>query len=120
MFVLGMGMLADRYSDNKERGNAMGIALGGLALGVLIGPPFGGFLFQFFGKTAPFLILALLSLLDGCLQMLILVPGVTKTDDEAPSLKVLASDPYIQVCAGAITIANMGIAMLEPALPLHM
>ena len=52
--------------------------------------------------------------------MLILVPGVTKTDDEAPSLKVLASDPYIQVCAGAITIANMGIAMLEPALPLHM
>jgi hypothetical protein len=33
----GMGMLADRYPDDKERGNAMGIALGGLALGVLIG-----------------------------------------------------------------------------------
>jgi hypothetical protein len=32
-----MGMLADRYPDDKERGNAMGIALGGLALGVLIG-----------------------------------------------------------------------------------
>lgn len=32
-----MGMLADRYTDDKERGNAMGIALGGLALGVLIG-----------------------------------------------------------------------------------
>ncbi len=30
-------MLADRYPDDKERGNAMGIALGGLALGVLIG-----------------------------------------------------------------------------------
>ena len=118
--VLGMGMLADRYTDNKERGNAMGIVLSGLALGVLIGPPFGGFLFQFFGKTAPFLILALLAVLDGCLQMLILVPGVTKTDDEAPSLKDLASDLYIQVCAGAITIANIGIAMLEPALPLHM
>ena len=29
-----MGMLADRYTDDKERGNAMGIALGGLALGV--------------------------------------------------------------------------------------
>ena len=35
--VSGMGMLADRYPDDKERGNAMGIALGGLALGVLIG-----------------------------------------------------------------------------------
>ena len=30
-----MGMLADRYPDDKERGNAMGIALGGLAMGVL-------------------------------------------------------------------------------------
>jgi len=56
--VSGMGMLADRYTDDKERGNAMGIALGGLALGVLIGPPFGGFMYQFVGKTAPFLILA--------------------------------------------------------------
>jgi hypothetical protein len=28
-------MLADRYPDDEERGNAMGIALGGLAMGVL-------------------------------------------------------------------------------------
>lgn len=28
-------MLADRYPDDRERGNAMAIALGGLALGVL-------------------------------------------------------------------------------------
>lgn len=28
-------MLADRYPDDQERGNAMGIALGGLAMGVL-------------------------------------------------------------------------------------
>ena len=41
----GMGMLAERYPDDKERGNAMGIALGGLALGVLIGPPFGGVMY---------------------------------------------------------------------------
>ena len=33
----GMGMLAERYPDDKERGNAMGLALGGLALGVVIG-----------------------------------------------------------------------------------
>ena len=59
-------MLADRYPDDRERGNAMGIALGGLALGVLVGPPFGGVMYQFVGKEAPFLILAALALLDGC------------------------------------------------------
>ena len=37
IYLLGMGMLAERYPDDKERGNAMGVALGGLALGVLIG-----------------------------------------------------------------------------------
>ena len=58
-------MLADRYPDDKERGNAMGIALGGLALGVLIGPPFGGFMYQFVGKSAPFIVLAFLALFDG-------------------------------------------------------
>lgn len=31
----GMGMLASVYTDDEERGNAMGIALGGLAMGVL-------------------------------------------------------------------------------------
>jgi DHA1 family solute carrier family 18 vesicular amine transporter 1/2 len=35
--TLGMGMLAASYPNDEERGNAMGIALGGLALGVLIG-----------------------------------------------------------------------------------
>lgn len=64
--MTGMGMLAEHFPDDKERGNAMGIALGGLALGVLIGPPFGGVMYQFVGKTAPFLILACLALGDGC------------------------------------------------------
>ena len=59
-------MLADRYPDDKERGNAMGLALGGLALGVLIGPPFGGFTYEFVGKSSPFIVLALLALLHGC------------------------------------------------------
>lgn len=61
-----MGMIAERYPEDRERGNAMGIALGGLAMGVLIGPPFGGVLYDFVGKSVPFVILALLALFDGC------------------------------------------------------
>lgn len=36
-----LGMIAEKFPDDKERGNAMALALGGLALGVLVGPPFG-------------------------------------------------------------------------------
>ena len=58
-------MLAQAYPDDQERGSAMGIALGGLALGVLVGPPFGGILYAISGKELPFMILALLALFDG-------------------------------------------------------
>jgi len=118
--VSGMGMLAASYPNDEERGNAMGIALGGLALGVLIGPPFGGIMYQFVGKTAPFLILACLALGDGLLQLLVLQPAIAKQEEQPPSVKELLMDPYILVAAGAITFANMGIGMLEPTLPIWM
>lgn len=98
----------------------MGIALGGLALGVLIGPPFGGIMYEFVGKSAPFLILSALALGDGVLQLFMLQPSIVHQDSDPPSLKALVCDPYILIAAGAITFANMGIAMLEPSLPIWM
>ncbi|KAE9555950.1 hypothetical protein FO519_000806 [Halicephalobus sp. NKZ332] len=116
----GMGMLAQAYPDDAERGSAMGIALGGLALGVLIGPPYGGVLYGWAGKELPFLLLALLALGDGTLQFLALQPKVDRGEPEGSGIKQLISDPYIIVAAGSITIGNLGIAMLEPSLPLWM
>lgn len=78
----------------------MGIALGGLALGVLIGPPFGGIMYEFIGKTAPFLILSALALGDGVLQLFMLQPKIVQQEADPPSLKSLVSDPYILIAAG--------------------
>lgn len=78
----------------------MGIALGGLALGVLIGPPFGGIMYEFIGKSAPFLILSALALGDGVLQLFMLQPKVVHQESDPPSLKALVSDPYILIAAG--------------------
>jgi DHA1 family solute carrier family 18 vesicular amine transporter 1/2 len=80
-----MGMLAERFPDDKERGNAMGVALGGLAMGVLIGPPFGGIMYQFVGKTAPFLILACLALGDGCKCLIQCMSDFLKYNDTSSS-----------------------------------
>uniref|UniRef100_UPI00358E740F synaptic vesicular amine transporter n=1 Tax=Myxine glutinosa TaxID=7769 RepID=UPI00358E740F len=119
--VAGMGMLASIYPNDEERGNAMGIALGGLAMGVLVGPPFGSIMYDFVGKTAPFLVLATLALFDGVLQLLVLQPGKAEAESQTGTpLTTLLRDPYILIAAGGICFANMGIAMLEPALPIWM
>ncbi|XP_019580812.2 synaptic vesicular amine transporter [Rhinolophus sinicus] len=119
--VAGMGMLASVYTDDEERGNALGIALGGLAMGVLVGPPFGSVFYEFVGKTAPFLVLAALVLLDGAIQLLVLQPSrVQPESQKGTPLTTLLKDPYILIAAGSICFANMGIAMLEPALPIWM
>uniref|UniRef100_A0A8D0GBM7 Solute carrier family 18 member A2 n=1 Tax=Sphenodon punctatus TaxID=8508 RepID=A0A8D0GBM7_SPHPU len=119
--VAGMGMLASIYTDDEERGNAMGIALGGLAMGVLVGPPFGSVMYEFVGKTAPFLVLAALALLDGAVQLFILQPSRAQPESQkGTSLLALLMDPYILIAAGSICFANMAIAMLEPALPIWM
>ncbi|KAL1772823.1 chromaffin granule amine transporter isoform X1 [Sigmodon hispidus] len=119
--VAGLGMLASVYTDNHERGKAMGIALGGLALGLLVGAPFGSVMYEFVGKSSPFLILAFLALLDGALQLCILWPSKVSSESVMGTpLLTLLKDPYILVAAGSICLANMGVAILEPTLPIWM
>ncbi|XP_056233364.1 chromaffin granule amine transporter [Seriola aureovittata] len=119
--VAGLGMLASVYTDDEERGIAMGIALGGLAMGVLIGAPFGSVMYEFVGKSAPFLILAFLALFDGALQLCILQPSkISPGSVEGTPLLTLLKDPYILISAGSLCFANMGVAILEPTLPIWM
>lgn len=70
------------------------------------------------------------------LQLTVLQPGVSGEPIEGASLKTLIKDPYILVAAGtviatsdspsatdhlgAISFGNVGIAMMEPSLPIWM
>uniref|UniRef100_A0A8D3B6Z5 Major facilitator superfamily (MFS) profile domain-containing protein n=1 Tax=Scophthalmus maximus TaxID=52904 RepID=A0A8D3B6Z5_SCOMX len=119
--VAGLGMLASVYTDDEERGIAMGIALGGLAMGVLIGAPFGSVMYEFVGKSAPFLILAFLAMFDGALQLCILQPSkICPGSVEGTPLLTLLKDPYILITDCSLCFANMGVAILEPTLPIWM
>lgn len=57
-------------------------------------------MYEFLGKSSPFLILAFLALFDGLLQLFVLQPQVKKEDQEGASLKELLKDPYIVIAAG--------------------
>nr|VZI02554.1 unnamed protein product [Spirometra erinaceieuropaei] len=84
--TVSMGMLATYYKDPKERSQAFGYALTALALGVLVGPTYGGIVYEFVNRRAPYLILSALAVL----------------------------------CGGALTFGTVGIAVLEPTLPMWM
>lgn len=45
-------------------------------------------------------------------------PHVTSAPEDPTPLLNLLKDPYILIAAGSIMFANMGIAMLEPSLPI--
>ena len=46
------------YKHEEERSRVMGYVLGGIAVGVLIGYPLGGILFDFCGESAPFILIS--------------------------------------------------------------
>uniref|UniRef100_A0A672MW19 Uncharacterized protein n=1 Tax=Sinocyclocheilus grahami TaxID=75366 RepID=A0A672MW19_SINGR len=122
--VAGLGMLASVYTDDNERGIAMGIALGGLQMcatnGNLNTAKCTLFMCEFVGKSSPFLVLAFLAVFDGALQLCILQPSKISPGVSRTPLLTLLKDPYILISAGSLCFANMGVAILGPTLPIWM
>ncbi|KAE8750340.1 hypothetical protein FOCC_FOCC002900 [Frankliniella occidentalis] len=122
----GMAMIADRFTEESERSKALGIALAFISFGCLVAPPFGGALYQFAGKEVPFLVLAFISLMDGIMLLLVMKPVKEQLRESkevrAPTIPIwkLMMDPYIAVCAGALSMANVALAFLEPTISLWM
>lgn len=122
----GLAMIADRFTEENERSKALGIALAFISFGCLVAPPFGGALYQFAGKEVPFLILALISLMDGFMLLLVMKPLKTQmkeaSEPKPPGTPIwkLLMDPYIAVCAGALMMSNVALAFLEPTISLWM
>ncbi|CAO1429113.1 unnamed protein product [Diamesa hyperborea] len=122
----GLAMIADRFTEENERSKALGIALAFISFGCLVAPPFGGALYQFAGKEVPFLILALVSLADGFMLLLVMKPIKQQiSESKMPRPKSipiwkLMMDPYIAVCAGALMMSNVALAFLEPTISLWM
>ncbi|CAF0843337.1 unnamed protein product [Didymodactylos carnosus] len=127
----GLAMIADRYQDESGRSRALGIALAFISFGSLVAPPFGGILYEFFGKRVPFIVLAMIALLDGALLFIVMRPtrladafhyshrNAINKPKGTPIWRLLV-DPYIAVCAGALAMANVSLAFLEPTISIWM
>uniref|UniRef100_UPI00358FDBD5 synaptic vesicular amine transporter-like isoform X2 n=1 Tax=Myxine glutinosa TaxID=7769 RepID=UPI00358FDBD5 len=89
--ISGMALLASLYQDDNDRGVVMGIALGGLAMGVL------------------------------ALQLFIMkIPKVVAETQKGTPLLTLLKDPYILFASGVLCFGNMAIGVAEAIIPIWM
>ncbi|XP_017465446.1 PREDICTED: vesicular acetylcholine transporter-like [Rhagoletis zephyria] len=122
----GMAMIADRFTEENERQKALAMAIAFISFGSLVAPPFGGILYQIAGKEVPFIILSLVCLIDAMLLKLVMQPTKERQDEcsvEKPAgtpIHTLLMDPHIACVAGALVIANVSLAFLEPTISLWM
>ncbi|KAL4240513.1 acetate ester transmembrane transporter [Mactra antiquata] len=123
----GLAMIADRYQEEGARNKALGIALAFISFGCLFAPPFGGILYEFCGKVVPFLLLALLCVVDGLLVLFVMKPvrkqrNLIPPEDRPQGTPIwrLMIDPFILVTAGALAMSNVSLAFLEPTIALWM
>jgi len=115
-WVVGFALITDLYGET-ERGRAMGLAMGGSTLGIIIGPLVGGWLYEIGGIRLPFLIVAALAAID-MIVFAVVTPATAAAETGAASLwKVVTLRP-IAVCALLIVAAAATMAMLEPVMPL--
>jgi multidrug resistance protein len=116
-WIVGFAMIADLYGP-EERGRAMGLAMAGSTLGIIIGPAIGGWLYEVGGIRFPFLVVAALAIVD-LMVFAVVAPRTRGSGVPAPLHVVLTHRP-IAITALVVIAGGGTIAMLEPVIPLVM
>ena len=117
-WVVGFALIADLYEPN-ERGRVTGIVMMGTSAAVMIGPTFGGWLYELGGIRLPFIFVAALAAVDCALFLVLEIPR-RQVDSEAVPLGLVLRVPAIGICALVVIGLSATISMLEPVLALHM
>ncbi|KAI9333992.1 major facilitator superfamily domain-containing protein [Obelidium mucronatum] len=151
VWVLGLALVADLYhNDDKNLGVVMGFIFTGVAIGQLMGPPIGGWLYEY-GQVYPFVFCAALVAVDLLGRLLIEEPPATTVDgqkqesesnaqrlQQGSSSSTLNDDPLQQATAATTFsmkqlftkdsllvlalcfILSTCLTQFEPTLPLHL
>jgi DHA1 family solute carrier family 18 vesicular amine transporter 1/2 len=116
-WIVGFAMIADLYGP-EERGRAMGLAMAGSTLGIIIGPVFGGWLYEVGGIRLPFLVVAAMAVIV-LVVFAIVAPRTKGSGRSVPLRRVLTHRP-VAITAMVVIAGGGTIAMLEPIIPLVM
>ena len=118
-WTAGLALLADVF-PLQERGKAMGIALSGQAVGMLLGPTIGGFLYQWGGYHLPFIFASAIALIDGVLRITLLHDEPKQDTEQRVSYRSILKMRSLFMIIGIIIIGAALPSALEPTLPLYL
>ena len=123
-WVASMALIA-AVTPPQRRGQAFGIAMSAVSLGLLVGPPVAGVLVGSFGPAAPFVVAAGLAVVDGVLRVLLVrsappraVGGIRGSDVAGPMVVVRVPGTVSVAVAAAVGAALL--SAIEPVLPLQL
>ncbi len=103
----------------EKRGQMMGIAMSTVTLGVLVGPPLSGVLVDAFGTASPFMVAAVITVVDLVLLLTLIAGSPQQTDDTAGPLTVLRVTGSASITM-TIAIGAAVLAAVQPVLPGHL
>jgi multidrug resistance protein len=115
-WVVGFALVADMYGP-AERGRVMGLVMAGTSFGLMIGPTFGGWLYESGGALLPFAAVAVAALVVAAIFLVIRFPEAKVAAEAVPVLQI-ARTRAVVTCVLLVIVAASTIAMLEPVLSL--
>jgi MFS transporter, DHA1 family, solute carrier family 18 (vesicular amine transporter), member 1/2 len=116
-WTAALALVAQTY--RQRRTQMLGIAMVGSNSGSVLGPIAGGFLLEWGGWNAPFLLAAALLSVDALMRVLLLVDP-PRSRSERPDLGGLLRDPAVQIAALIVVVVVGSWGLLEPLLPTHL
>jgi multidrug resistance protein len=117
-WVVGFALVADLYGP-AERGRVMGLVMSGTGFGFMIGPTFGGWLYEMGGMQLPFLGVAGFALIGALAFVWLEIPS-KHTDLEVVPFSTVIQVPAVMACAAAVVVGGGTVAMFEPMMSLHL
>lgn len=119
-WTAGLAVIANHWPSHA-RGQTMGVVMTGFAVGLMAGPPLGGFISDLFGITAAFLLPAVTALLLTFVAAYVLL-RLPRAEEGKPSgpLGQILTDPGILGLAAVVAAVAAVMGLLEPTLPLFL
>jgi len=117
-WIAGLALIAAKYTGTR-RVEMMGFVFMGTTIGSVLGPFIGGALYEWRGYALPFLLTALLVVVDAAFRIW-LIPADRVRPEPCPDLPGLLRDKSVLVPAIAVALAAFGWTTVEPLLPAHL